>query len=78
MAKTHAERQREYQQRHPQKEKEKRARYMAAERIFRERHRKDYEALFDYKVDPTKRARQAMRELKEQFPTDWKKTLDAQ
>jgi hypothetical protein len=74
--KTQAERQADYQRRHPDREKAKQARYLAAERLFRERHREDYEALCDLDVPRARRYRIALRTLKNQFPDEWRQILN--
>lgn len=76
--KTGAERQRSYAQRHPDREKKRKARLAAAERALRERHRDDYLAL----IDPdgpggTKRYRLALRALKARYPDEWRRILDS-
>lgn len=77
-AKTGAERQREYQARHPEREKAKKARYHAAERIFKERFKEDYRALIDPALPHNQRYRLALQALKDAFPTEWRKTLNDQ
>lgn len=75
--KSGAERQREYANRHPDREKKRKARLAAAERALRERHRDDYLALVDPDgANGTKKYRLALRELKKRYPDEWRRILN--
>lgn len=75
-----AERQRRYQAAHPDRHRDKQARYRALEATFREQHRETYdnamEWLADHDVPARKRGREAMKRVKDAHPDDWEKILN--
>lgn len=76
-AKTGAQRQSEYQQRHPERERAKAARFREAGRILRDRYRLEYELAIDSRLPTPKRYREALRIVREAHPDEWRKILDA-
>lgn len=79
MAKSDAERQREYARRHPDRVKAKKRRQYAALAALRDRHRTDYEALLAEHADTPQplRSRLAMRALRDLYPDEHKEISHA-
>lgn len=75
-AKTAAQRQREYQQRHPGRERAKAARFRKADRILRERYRREYDKAIDDRLPSPQRYREALKVVKAAHPRAWRNILE--